>query len=185
MKIIGIDPGTRYAGYGIIEIKNKKAILKAAGAWNLKPNLPLAARLGNLSLEFKRVLSVFEPTCLCLEEAFVAQNIKSALYLGHARGVILSEAHLHGLEITEISATIVKKIIANNGRATKSAVAKIISSLLKVNMDDLPHDATDATAIAYADYLKRCNSQLYNLSVERSHHKTKLSFAIEKNNKKN
>lgn len=183
MKIIGIDPGTRYAGYGIIEVKNQKAILKAAGVWNLKPTLSLPTRLANLSLEFKRVLSFFKPTCLCLEEAFVAQNIKSALYLGHARGVILSEAHLHGIEITEISATLVKKMITNNGRAPKSSVAKIISSLLKANMDDLPYDATDATAIAYADYLKRYNSQLYNLNQKKAKKQETWSF-LEKKNKR-
>ena len=161
MRIIGIDPGTRIAGYGIIDINpNSYPIPVAAGAWKLeticdeKKKYPLPARLATLAIEFRRILDLYKPTHLCLELSFLADNPRTALLLGHSRGVILSEAHQYKLIITEISATSAKKMISGNGRADKSSIAKIMSHLLGFPMEKLPFDATDALAIAYADSLR-------------------------------
>lgn len=155
VRILGIDPGTRIAGYGIVDLPNvgtMKAV--AAGAWKLEANKELACRLATLAIEFRRVLEVYQPTHMCLELSFLAENPRTALFLGHARGVILSEAHQSGLGISEISATSAKKIISGNGRADKSAIAKIMSSMLGFQLDVLPFDATDALAIACADAIR-------------------------------
>ncbi|MES2615695.1 MAG: crossover junction endodeoxyribonuclease RuvC [Bdellovibrionota bacterium] len=161
MRIIGIDPGTRIAGYGVIDCKpHSNPVPVAAGAWKLetvcddKKKSSLPARLGTLAVEFRRVLDVYKPTHLCLELSFLADNPRTALFLGHSRGVILSEAYQYKLVITEISATSAKKMISGNGRADKSAIAKIMSQLLGFSMEKLPFDATDALAIAYADALR-------------------------------
>ncbi len=161
MRIIGIDPGTRIAGYGIIDLTPRFApIAVAAGAWKLETvkneekKYPLPARLAALAIELRRVLEMYKPTHLCVELSFLAENPKTALFLGHARGVILSEAYQHNLVITEISATSAKKMIAGNGRADKLVVAKMMSKLLGFSMEKLPFDATDALAIAYADALR-------------------------------
>lgn len=155
MRILGIDPGTRMAGYGIIEINSYGSLSAiAAGAWDLNANKELSSRLATLAIEFRRVVEVYSPTHLCVELSFLAENPRTALYLGHARGVILSEAHQSGLKISEISATSAKKIISGNGRCDKTSIAKIMSSLLGFQLNILPHDATDALAIACADAMR-------------------------------
>lgn len=155
MRILGIDPGTRMAGYGIIELSEYgKLTAIAAGAWNLNANQELASRLATLAIEFRRVVEAYRPTHLCVELSFLAENPRTALYLGHARGVVLSEAHQSGLTISEISATSAKKIISGNGRCDKESIAKIMSSLLGFQLNILPHDATDALAIACADAIR-------------------------------
>ncbi len=155
MRILGIDPGTRIAGYGIIDLPDV-GIMKAvaAGAWKLEANRELSCRLATLAIEFRRVVDAYQPTHMCLELSFLAENPRTALFLGHARGVILSEAHQRGLGISEISATSAKKIISGNGRANKSSIAKIMSSMLGFQLDILPFDATDALAIACADAIR-------------------------------
>ena len=161
MRIIGIDPGTRVAGYGIIDFNlYSSPVPIAAGAWKLdsicdeNKKSSLASRLASLALELRQILDLYKPTHLCLELSFLADNPKTALYLGHARGVVLSEAYQYKLIITEISATSAKKMISGNGRAEKAAIAKVMSHLLGFSMDKLPFDATDALAIAYADALR-------------------------------
>ncbi|MBX9703179.1 MAG: crossover junction endodeoxyribonuclease RuvC, partial [Silvanigrellaceae bacterium] len=156
--MIGIDPGTRIAGYGIVEIQRQKTASRpravAAGAWSLGSKSHLSVRLGTLALEFRRVIEAYQPTHLCIELSFMAENPRTALFLGHARGVILSEGYLSGLQISEISATSAKKLISGNGRADKLEVAKAMSSLLGFPLEKLPYDATDALAIAYARLMK-------------------------------
>ncbi|WP_158999516.1 crossover junction endodeoxyribonuclease RuvC [Pigmentibacter ruber] len=166
MRILGIDPGTRMAGYGIIEIQNSGKILAvAAGAWDLNANQELASRLATLAIEFRRVVAAYAPTHLCIELSFLAENPRSALYLGHARGVVLSEAHQSGLKISEISATSAKKIISGNGRCNKNEIAKIMSSLLGFQMQSLPLDATDALSIACADAMRIKQSSFHSSSI--------------------
>ncbi len=168
MRIIGIDPGTRIAGYGIIDFyPNQKPIPIAAGAWKLQTKeKSLPSRLATLAIELKKILHNYNPTHMCIELSFLADNPKTALYLGHARGVILSEAYQHNLIISEISATSAKKIISGNGRAEKETIARTMSSLLGFSLEKLPYDATDALAIAYADGIRnRLNDKfLANLS---------------------
>ncbi len=161
MRIIGIDPGTRIAGYGIIDISShSRPIPIAAGAWKLETvrdaqkKSPLPARLATLAIELRKVFAQYKPTHLCLELSFLADNPKTALFLGHSRGVILSEAYQYNLMITEISATSAKKLISGNGRADKMCIARMMSQLLGFSMEKLPFDATDALAIAYADALR-------------------------------
>lgn len=161
MRIIGIDPGTRIAGYGIVDTHARAGPTPvAAGAWKLDTSLPqqkqhLAERLANLAIELRRVLEAYKPTHLCLELSFVASNPRTALFLGHARGVVLSEAHQYRLTITEMSATSAKKMIAGNGRAGKEDVARSMGRLLGFDVAKLPFDATDALALAYADALRQ------------------------------
>ncbi|WP_397600555.1 crossover junction endodeoxyribonuclease RuvC [Silvanigrella sp.] len=187
MRILGIDPGTRIAGYGVIDLSlegSMKAV--AAGAWKLDENKELACRLATLAIEFRRVVEAYSPTHMCLELSFLANNPRTALFLGHARGVVLSEAHQSGLKISEISATSAKKIISGNGRADKSSIAKIMSSMLGFKLDILPFDATDALAIACADAVRMKETKIA-LNINEKN-RTPLQNEILtnwKNNKKN
>ena len=154
MRILGIDPGTRFAGYGLIDLNAGQFKPIAAGVWRLPAERPLCVRLGQLHLELLRLIDGYRPETLCLELAFVADNPRSALSLGHARGVILAGAHLAGLEVHEMSATAAKKSITGFGRADKSQVALSLQRLLGVDTASLPLDASDALALAYAHGLR-------------------------------
>lgn len=166
MRILGIDPGTRVAGYGVIDLSNEGAMKAvAAGAWKLDKNKDLACRLATLAIEFRRVVEAYHPTHMCLELSFLADNPRTALFLGHARGVVLSEAHQSGLKISEISATSAKKIISGNGRADKASIAKIMSSMLGFQFDALPFDATDALAIACADAIRMKDAKISSVTL--------------------
>ena len=151
MRIIGIDPGTRVAGYGVVDVlAGGRVVAVAAGVWKLPVKAHLAQRLAQLCLEFNRVVDAYTPQQICLEMAFVAENPKSALSLGHARGGFLSQAYLRGLGIFEMSATAAKKCVTNFGRSDKHQVAAALESLLGVKFSDIPLDASDALALAYA-----------------------------------
>ncbi len=155
-RILGIDPGTRVAGYGLVEARADGTIRAlAVGAWCLDEKLPLAARLASLAIEFRRVVAAHSPQIVCVELPFVSNNARSALVLGSARGVILSEAYQAGMEISEIAATSAKKMITGNGYSDKERVMQTLQSLLRADLSELPYDATDALAIAYAHGLRR------------------------------
>ncbi|RDB35609.1 MAG: crossover junction endodeoxyribonuclease RuvC [Spirobacillus cienkowskii] len=184
MLILGIDPGTRMAGYGLIEVSTVgklKAI--AAGAWQLNAKGELAQRLANLAIEFRRVVEAYHPSHLCLELSFLADNPRTALFLGHARGVILSEAYQSGLIISEISATSAKKIISGNGRADKLSIAKLMSAMLGFEFKDLPFDATDALAIAYADAMRMRDSSFQAATSKSNSHSMQSHILEEWQNK--
>ncbi len=168
VRILGIDPGTRIAGYGIIDLA-ERGVMKAvaAGAWKLEASKELSCRLAALAIEFRRVVEAYQPTHMCLELSFLAENPRTALFLGHARGVILSEAHQSGLGISEISATSAKKIISGNGRTNKLSIAKIMSSMLGFQLNILPFDATDALAIACADAIRIRDQKICELAFNK------------------
>ena len=155
MRILGIDPGTRLAGYGIVDLGPDGRVKGiAAGVWRFDPQLPLAARLASLAVELLRVIELYKPETVCVEQAFVAQNIRSALFLGHARGVVLAHSHQCGLAVHELAPTAVKKAVLAHGRSSKESIAQALSSLLGISFENLPHDASDALGIAYAHALR-------------------------------
>jgi crossover junction endodeoxyribonuclease RuvC len=154
VRILGIDPGTRVAGYGIVDLSGQVFRAHAMGVWRLPPDAPLHVRLGALATELQRLIDAQRPDVLCLELAFVASNPRTALSLGHARGVILAVACHAGLEVHEISATAAKKSITGYGRAEKIQVAQALERLLGLSLKDVPLDASDALSIAYAHGLR-------------------------------
>lgn len=154
-RILGIDPGTRVAGYGVVDLyPDGRIVALSAGVWRFDATLPLAARLAGLATELLRVIETYIPQSICVEQAFVAQNIRSALFLGHARGVVLAHAHQRGLAVHELSPTAVKKAVLAHGRSSKEAIAQALADILKVSFQNLPLDASDALAIAYAHALR-------------------------------
>lgn len=155
VRILGIDPGTRVAGYGVVDLYPDGRIIGiAAGVWRFAGELPLAARLASLATELVRVIETYTPQGVCVEQAFVAQNVRSALFLGHARGVVLALSHQRGLAVHELAPTAVKKAVLAHGRSSKESIAQAMSQILKVSFDNLPLDASDALAVAYAHALR-------------------------------
>ena len=148
MKIVGIDPGTRAAGFGVIEVDGSKVSSIEYGVIRAKPSLSLAERLSIIHKNVKSILEQWNPDIVAVEQAFFAKNAKTALTLGHARGVILLEAFNSGAKVVEVTPTEVKKVVTGNGHATKDQVEYMVRILLKLPADKIKDDAFDGLAIA-------------------------------------
>lgn len=144
---MGIDPGLRHTGWGVIEHVGTRLTPVAAGVISVSPKLDFAERLKKLFDELVAQIQLHAPEQVAVEETFVNVNPKSTLKLGMARGVVmLAPAHV-GLPVFEYSANQVKKAIVGKGHADKSQVTFMIERLLP-GIDLARHDAADALAIA-------------------------------------
>lgn len=145
-RIIGLDPGTRITGYGIVEQRNGKPVRVAAGVLKLGTGA-LEERLKHLHLGLMRIVDEHQPTACAIEGVFQHRNVRSTLILGHARGVCLLAAGLHGLEVVEYAPATVKLAIAGHGSADKQQVAAMVARFLNTAPEE-SEDASDALALA-------------------------------------
>ncbi|MEQ1875637.1 MAG: crossover junction endodeoxyribonuclease RuvC [Bdellovibrionia bacterium] len=149
--IIGIDPGSRVAGYGLVRLgAHSDPEYVEHGVLALPADAPLPVRLVSLKTQLQNVLNRFNPAVAVIENIFMGKNADSAFKLGHARGVCMAEAAGVGCEIVEYATRQVKKGVTGNGGATKEQVGMLVSASLKISRSKvLPEDATDALALAY------------------------------------
>jgi len=147
MKILGIDPGTHKTGWGVIKKEGNKISHVDNGLIVPKASLPLAARLLFIFNELVKVIDDFKPNAASVEEVFVAKSAKSALVLGHARGVALLAASRANLEVFEYSTRTIKQAVVGYGNAEKIQVAQMVKALLKLP-EIAAEDASDALAAA-------------------------------------
>jgi crossover junction endodeoxyribonuclease RuvC len=147
MRIIGVDPGSMVTGYGIVEQDNRTLTHVASGRVVSPPRIPFHLRLKKIYVELEKVIGLYQPEVMAVEDLFMARNIKSALKLGHARGVAILAGLNADLCIAEYSPLEVKKAIVGYGRAHKLQIQEMIRTLL--GLVDLPQsDTADALAIA-------------------------------------
>lgn len=148
MRVLGIDPGTRHCGYGVVEARPGSRIAWVAhGVISPRATDPLENRLKVIHAGLERVIRETAPEACSVEEVFFAANVKSALILGHARGVALLVAAQAGLEVASYPATVVKQAVVGTGRAEKPQVARMVAIILGVPEVEQA-DASDALAIA-------------------------------------
>jgi crossover junction endodeoxyribonuclease RuvC len=148
MRLLGIDPGLRSTGWGVIESHDGRLRHIANGAIQPKPSLADADRLGFIFNGLDAVIAEHRPDQGAIEQIFVAKSAASALRLGMARGVGLLVCGINGLAVREISARAVKKAVAGTGAADKKQVQDMVVRLLAVTAKNA--DAADALAIAIA-----------------------------------
>ena len=151
MRILGIDPGSRFCGYGIIEClgAETKSALRyiECGVLTAPENKPMEARLGEIARGLREVIEELQPTVVAVEDVFSHQNIRSALALAQARGMALAVIGLAGLRVASYSPALVKKTVSGMGQADKGQVARMVQAL--IGLRSLPRaDATDALAVA-------------------------------------
>jgi crossover junction endodeoxyribonuclease RuvC len=147
--ILGIDPSLRGTGYGVIEIAKPNPVALAHGTISCPKDWPHSRCLAHIAQTLRDVLRKFHPTVCAVEGLFFAQNIKTAIVMGEARGAALATLGEAGLEIYEIAPRKVKQAIVGYGAAQKLAVAKMVQRMLQ--LDELPAaDAADALALALA-----------------------------------
>ncbi|HBT82751.1 MAG TPA: crossover junction endodeoxyribonuclease RuvC [Desulfuromonas sp.] len=147
MRILGIDPGTRITGYGIIEQRGNRLIHIDNGALSTRSGDDLAPRLKVIYDGLCRAIDTYRPEVVAVERIFLAHNVLSALKLGHARGAALLAAANAGLPVCEYTALQVKSAVVGYGRAAKPQVQQMIKTLLGLP-EIAREDASDALAVA-------------------------------------
>ncbi|MAC45340.1 crossover junction endodeoxyribonuclease RuvC [Oceanospirillum beijerinckii] len=144
--ILGIDPGSRKTGYGVIRLEGHKIHYIASGFIRITGDT-LADKLQQVYAGVSEVIAQYRPEQFAIEQVFMSKNADSALKLGQARGVAIVAAANHGLPVSEYAARLVKQAVAGKGSADKVQIQHMVASILKLN--DLPQsDAADALAIA-------------------------------------
>lgn len=146
-RVLGLDPGSRVCGYGVVEERGQGLVLIAAGALRPAPDGPFEQRLAAIHAGLSRVIEQHHPLEAAVEGVFQAKNPRSALLLGHARGVALLAAAQAGLKVHEYPPASVKKALVGGGRAAKEQVRAMVSTILNAK-DRLSLDASDALAVA-------------------------------------
>jgi crossover junction endodeoxyribonuclease RuvC len=145
--ILGIDPGSRVTGFGLIRFKDSEPRLISYGTIKTSVELPFAYRLRELSEGLEAILTKYRPEYVAIEKIFMGKNADSAFKLGHARGVVMAEAAKSGSEVFEYATRVVKKTLTGKGSGDKEQVQRMVESLLGVS-EIKPLDATDALALA-------------------------------------
>ena len=148
MRIIGIDPGIAITGFGIIEIVNNKPKAVGYGAIKTPANHKASERLLMIQSNLKTILSSYKPTICGIEKLFFSKNVKTAMQVSEARGVILCCLEEHKIPYYEYSPTQIKLAIIGNGQAEKKQIQFMTKEILKLEEIPKPDDTADALAIA-------------------------------------
>lgn len=160
MRILGIDPGTKIAGYGLIEKKGSRIIAVKYGSLKADKNQDFPQRLKFIHSGIMEIILRYQPDQMAIEEVFYGKNIKSAIKIGEGRGIVFLCAALANIPITEYAATAIKKAVAGNGNAHKSQVQEMVKVILELPEIPEPEDASDALAIAI------CHSHNLNFKMQ-------------------
>ena len=156
MRILGVDPGSRICGYGVVETTSSgRAVHALAGSYRYvecgvltaKAGAPMEQRLGEIARWLSDVITDLRPIAVAVEDMFSRINPRSAIALAQARGVVLAVAGMAGLPVYSYAPTLVKKTVTGRGRASKEQVADMVRAL--VGLQSSPRaDAADALAVA-------------------------------------
>ena len=148
MIILGIDPGFAITGYGVLEYCGNKFRLIDVGAITTDAGLELSDRLLILNTGLDALISKYKPDSMAVEELFFNTNVKTAIKVGHGRGVALLSAAKAGVKVYEYTPLQVKQSVVGYGRAKKEQVQQMVKVLLNLDKIPKPDDAADALAIA-------------------------------------
>lgn len=150
--ILGIDPGTSIAGYGVIGVIGNSLHLISMGIFDLRKEINHAMKLQSIYDQCSKLISTYLPDEFAIEAPFFGKNPQSMLKLGRAQGVSMAAALNRNIPIFEYSPRRVKQSITGNGNASKEQVAAMVQTLLKLDKNHSKFDATDAVAIAICHY---------------------------------
>ncbi len=149
MRVLGVDCGSEITGYGVVEDADGRSLRSvAAGVIKARARDPLPRRLDGIFHELRAVMERHRPDVVAIEDVFYAANAKSALKLGHVRGVAMLAAAVEGLEVAEYAPLAIKSAVVGYGRADKSQVQQMVARLLHLESPPSPPDIADALAIA-------------------------------------
>ncbi len=148
MRIIGIDPGFAITGYGIVDFINNNFKVVDFGDISTSPKESLDLRLLKLSERLEEVILKFKPDRMAVEELFFSKNVKTAITVGHGRGVAILSAARNYMPVFEYTPLQVKQAVTGYGRADKAQIQQMVKILLNLEKIPKPDDVADALAVA-------------------------------------
>jgi crossover junction endodeoxyribonuclease RuvC len=161
MRVLGIDPSLQSTGFGIVEEEDGRIRPIAYGVIKPTAKLPLHRKLAEIKTEIEELIRTYGPAEAAIENPFYAQNMKTALLLGQVRGAVLVAVAGAGCGLAEYSALEIKKAVTGYGQADKEQVLTMVRSLLGLDDDRIPLDASDALATAIC----HLNCRLYQAKI--------------------
>ena len=161
MIILGVDPGLRTTGYGVIYAEKGKTRLIEAGIVRPKATLSMEQRLRELFVGLRDVIIATSPQLMVLEEIWIGERDPStALIMGHARGVLCLAAAMHNLPVEHLAHTTVKRALTGSGASSKTQVKQMVMHMLALKVTPQPDDVSDALAVALAQANKQLTNRL-------------------------
>jgi crossover junction endodeoxyribonuclease RuvC len=149
MRILGVDPGLQLTGYGVIEIDSARPRLIDGGVIRLRPRDSIADRLVELEIELEKLFDEFNPDICAVEQLYAHyKHPRTAILMGHARGVIMLVAQRRGTQVREFAANRIKQSLTGHGHASKHQMQRAIQSLWNLKSMPEPPDVADALAVA-------------------------------------
>jgi crossover junction endodeoxyribonuclease RuvC len=153
MLILGLDPGTRVVGYGLVESLGSRLRLVVAGVFTAPPKEPVERRLARIARGLGDLIAERKPDVAAMEDTFVRDDPRAALVVGEGRGALLAVLGERGIAVHSYPPASVKRAVAGNGRAPKEQVARMVAAILGSDGPRGPLDSTDALAVAIAHSL--------------------------------
>jgi crossover junction endodeoxyribonuclease RuvC len=148
VRIFGIDPGSERTGYGCVDTDFTRHRILVCGAVVAPPSASFPDKLLHIHQRLSTLMREHRPDCVAIENLFHAVNVKSALKLGHARGVAMLAAVEAGVPVVEYTPAEIKRAVVGYGRAEKAQVQQMVKVMLQLAEPPEPHDAADALAVA-------------------------------------
>ena len=165
MILMGIDPGSRRCGYGILHVERNRIVAAGSGIIKLENKVALEDKLVFLNEELKSLVAEYKPDVSAVEAIFYGKNIQTAFTLGHVRGVIVFSLKANGIPVYSYSPREIKQSVTGNGNASKSQVEYVVQSLLKLKTP-AKDDAADGLACAICLF-NRIKNYEYELGIRR------------------
>jgi crossover junction endodeoxyribonuclease RuvC len=148
MIVLGIDPGTANTGYGVVASRRGRTVALDGGVIETAAGLPLERRLAAIHARVCELIAEHSPAALAIEDLYFGANARSAMAVGHARGVVLLAAGQHGLPCSSYTPQQIKNAVCGSGRAEKLQVQQMVQRLLSLTELPRPDHAADALAVA-------------------------------------
>ena len=155
--ILGIDPGTRFLGYGLLRINQDKVTILQYGVLNLTKYTTQGAKFLKIHERVLGIIEEFLPDEIAIESPFFGKNVQSMLKLGRVQGMVMSLAFSKSIPIAEYEPKKIKQSVTGNGNASKEQVAKMVEIIGNIKLDANLHDATDALGIAICHHFHNKN----------------------------
>ncbi len=179
--ILGIDPGTRIMGYGVLRVQGGKVQAVALGIIDLRRAGDVYLKLGHIYSRVSGIIEEYLPDELAIESPYIGVNVQSVMKLGRAQGVAIAAAIQHQVPIVEYAPMKIKMAITGRGNASKDQVAGMLQRILHLDDSKMQgtRDATDALAAAYCHYLQTSVPQ----SGDEKHYRSWKDFAERNKNR--
>jgi crossover junction endodeoxyribonuclease RuvC len=176
MIVLGVDPGSRNTGYGVIGIENGVFSVLGFGVIRLNARLGITERIGELCVGLEQVIMHFRPDGVSLETAFFSRNARSALTLGQVRGAVIALSARLNLGVHEYAPKEIKIAVTGSGSASKEQVSSMVQKMLSIRETIRPFDVSDALAIALCDLMKCSGGESSIALLEISRKKSKRGW---------